>query len=47
MKYRPEVDTPRHVVAPCEGAWIEIGQYVIDTIPCAVAPCEGAWIEMR
>ena len=33
-------------VAPCAGAWIEIGISVLDTFTSDVAPCAGAWIEM-
>ena len=34
------------IVAPHEGAWIEIVLKVYDFQPAIVAPHEGAWIEI-
>ncbi len=33
-------------VAPCVGAWIEIGRVPIGNESLLVAPCVGAWIEI-
>ncbi|SIT05163.1 hypothetical protein SAMN05421787_11259 [Virgibacillus pantothenticus] len=34
------------LVAPCIGAWIEIGEFLRSGREGFVAPCIGAWIEI-
>ena len=42
-----EGDKQCHVVAPHEGAWIEIWCAEVMAMVWPVAPHEGAWIEIR
>ena len=34
------------LVAPCAGAWIEMGPMPLKRQAALVAPCAGAWIEI-
>ena len=47
LKFRYASFKHLHVsVAPCTGAWIEIGLIRENIVLCGVAPCTGAWIEI-